>query len=151
MKYILIILCVIFCSCEDYNQYKNGVDTSAKAWENKKPEFLEGLYETNRIDSEPGYIIFTTEKVIISTKNHHHEFKYSEYMNAIGTYDNGKDCNWSIHVNDIQYRFTTSSGGKHTLFMFKRKSETKFNRVGVYSKDLNNVEPVTEPQEPIYN
>lgn len=142
MKYLYVILTsLILISCsETVSQFKNGIEISDKVWENKKPEILSGLYGTNRQDSEQGTIIFMSDKVVIQTTNHEHEFIYTEYMNSIG-YCDGILSSWSLRVNDIEYRFTLVTT-TCIEFSFKRDSDKDFNKVGVYYQNFE--QPINE-------
>ena len=137
---ILIVLSLLFLSCEDTSELKSGAQTTT-VWDNYKPTFLDGLYVTDRGDSEKGTIIFMSDRVIFNTINHKHEFKYSENMNALG-YCDDEISNWHIRVNDISYEFDISSKSKTILFYFKRDSDPKITRVGVYTKQIE--EPINE-------
>lgn len=136
MKTILIsLLILLFLSCgEEYNQYKNGQETGSKIWENRKPTYLEGLYSNSE-----GTIIFMSDRVSINTPNHYHEFKYSEYMNAL-IYCNEEITDWYIRVNDNDYRFNVDKDV--TIFYFKRDKDKDFTRVGVFYKDYQ--QPIIE-------
>lgn len=136
MKYIiLLITSILLISCsESVNRYQNGIEVGDKVWSNRKPIDLDGLYSNSE-----GSIIFMTDRVNINTPNHYHEFKYSEYMNAL-VYCNEEITDWYIRVNDSEYRFNVDKN--ITIFYFRRDKDKDFTRVGVFYKDY---------QQPIIN
>lgn len=146
MKYLLLILCAIFCSCSDadVNKFNNDKPNFPDHFENKLPAKLIGEYvSTNRPDCEQGTLRITKDSLIAETTNHRHAFKITDYHNQYQ-----EECWFIIRVNDIEYYLSTSDAPNKTWFRFVRQSDAQWNGIGTYVKKT---EPVTEPQEPIYN
>lgn len=147
MKQIKLLACCLIlasCSINESDELKNDKLIVTDHFENKIPAKLIGEYVSiNRPDCEPGTLRITKDSIISETTNHRHAFKITDYHNQ---HHNG--CWFIIRVNDIEYYLSTSDAPNSTWFRFVRQSDAQWNQIGTYVKKT---EPVTEPQEPIYN